>query len=582
MATESGRSAGSASRGGNDACGRWAGSAGVGQPRGPLRWRRSTAPVPSRRRGRRPDRPAACVGETSACTPGSDPSSPHPASSSTAAAGTTRPLRARRRGSRVLGMPPIVPAASRRDRVSPRPACGGRGGDARRASRRAVTRRRSRPSRDDRPAGDDRVAGTDRAAAQPRLDRVRQRAGEGRPGQRPHGDVADRARLEHAELAGAAEARRPAERRHLERHARRAVRTPRCGAWRATSPGAPRATAMPSRRTTSRRRRARPRTPAARRSTTGAMPDARIRLLDGQCAADTPAAPRRRISSAFGITQWATHVRSLAQPVRSRYSVGRQPKWATLYSSSSTFSAKCVWSRTSSRSASSAVRTISSSVTLNGEHGASAIRVIAPHAAVVVAPHRLLAGGEDRVVVVDDVIGRQPAVLLRQRHRSARRMEAHADVAGGLDLGGQQIAGAVRVQVEVIGRRRAPGQRQLGEPDPRRHVHRLGVERRPQRIQRRQPSEQRLVGHRRVRPRQVLEHVVVGVHQARRDQAVGGVDHRRRVGRFSVADRLDQAAGDRHPTARDLAPLGVERAPTHHARLTSDRRGLGHSSSTSR
>ena len=32
-------------------------------------------------------------------------------------------------------------------------------------------------------------------------------------------------------------------------------------------------------------------TPAARRSTTGAMPDERIRLLDGQCAAPTPAAP---------------------------------------------------------------------------------------------------------------------------------------------------------------------------------------------------------------------------------------------------------------------------------------------------
>ena len=102
-------------------------------------------------------------------------------------------------------------------------------------------------------------------------------------------------------------------------------------------------------------------------------------MLDGQWATPTPAAPSRRTSSGFGITQCATHVRSLAQPVRSRYSIGRHPNVARLNSSSSAFSAKWVWSRTSSRSASSAVRTISSSVTLNGEHGASATRVIAPH-----------------------------------------------------------------------------------------------------------------------------------------------------------------------------------------------------------
>ena len=121
-------------------------------------------------------------------------------------------------------------------------------------------------------------------------------------------------------------------------------------------------------------------TPAARRSTTGEMPDARMRLLDGQCAAPTPAAPSRPISAGSGITQWATHVRSVHQPVRSRYSIGRHPNVARLNSSSSAFSAKWVWSRTSSRSASSAVRTISASVTVNGEHGASAIRVIAPWA----------------------------------------------------------------------------------------------------------------------------------------------------------------------------------------------------------
>ena len=66
-------------------------------------------------------------------------------------------------------------------------------------------------------------------------------------------------------------------------------------------------------------------TPAARRSTTGAIPDDRIRLLDGQWATPTLAAPRRATSAAFGITQWASHARSDSHPVRSRYSVGRQP-----------------------------------------------------------------------------------------------------------------------------------------------------------------------------------------------------------------------------------------------------------------
>ena len=119
-------------------------------------------------------------------------------------------------------------------------------------------------------------------------------------------------------------------------------------------------------------------TPAARRSTTGAMPEARMRLLLGQCAAPMPARPRRCTSSWFGITQCATHVRSVHQPVRSRYSVGLHPKVATEKSSSSLFSAKCVWSRTSSDSASSAERRIKSSVTLKGEHGASATRTMAP------------------------------------------------------------------------------------------------------------------------------------------------------------------------------------------------------------
>ena len=294
-------------------------------------------------------------------------------------------------------------------------------------------------------------------------------------------------------------------------------------AWRASShsdaasaddePSTPSPTCTPAARSVDHRGDARRQDHVARRAVRDA--DRRRRRAAGS----------RRGS---GITQCATQVRSVHHPVRSRYSIGRHPNVARLNSSSSAFSAKWVCRRTSSRSASSAVRTISSSVTLNGEHGASAMRVIAPNDAVVVAVHGLLARGEDLVVVGDDVVGRQPAVLLGQRHRAAGRVEADAEVAGSLDLGGQQVAGAVRVEVEVIGRGRAARQRQLGEADPRRHVDRLGVERPPQRVQRLQPAEQRLVGHRRVRPREVLVQVVMGVDEPGRDEAVGGVEDRRR------------------------------------------------------
>ena len=104
---------------------------------------------------------------------------------------------------------------------------------------------------------------------------------------------------------------------------------------------------------------------------------------------------------------------------------------------------------------------------------------------------------------------------------------------------------------------RAPAQRQLGEPDERAGVHRLLVDRTPQRVQRLQPAEQRLVGHRRVGAGEVLEHVVVGVDQPGRHQAVARVDdlgrRRRLVG--ARADGLDEAAGDGHPAAGELAAL---------------------------
>ena len=100
----------------------------------------------------------------------------------------------------------------------------------------------------------------------------------------------------------------------LERHPRRCRRPPRRAASRAASPDEPPATATRCRPTTSRRRRGRRARRRRAGATTGAMPDDRIRLLLGQWATPTPAAPSRTISSSFGITQCATHVRSVHQP----------------------------------------------------------------------------------------------------------------------------------------------------------------------------------------------------------------------------------------------------------------------------
>ena len=52
------------------------------------------------------------------------------------------------------------------------------------------------------------------------------------------------------------------------------------------------------------------------------------------------------------------------------------------------------------------------------------------------------------------------------------------ELACGGDLRRQQVAGAARVQVEVIGRRGAAAERQFGQADERAGVHRLLVDRR--------------------------------------------------------------------------------------------------------
>ena len=183
-----------------------------------------------------------------------------------------------------------------------------------------------------------------------------------------------------------------------------------------------------------------------------------------------------------------------------------------------------------------------------------------PQAAVVVPGDGRLTRRQDLVIVGHHVVGWQPSVLLAQRHRAAGRMKAHAEVGRRGDLRRQEVTCVARVQVQMIGGGRAAAERQLGEADERAGVHGLFVDGSPQRIQRLQPAEQRLVGHRRVGAGEVLEQVVMGVDEPGRDEALAGID---RLGRGGLrlggtADRGDEATVDCHPAAGQLAAGTVE------------------------
>ena len=106
-------------------------------------------------------------------------------------------------------------------------------------------------------------------------------------------------------------------------------------------------------------------------------------------------------------------------------------------------------------------------------------------------------------------------------------MEAHADRLGSLDLGVEQVATVLRVEIQVIGAGGATTEREFGKTHPRRHVGRFLVKSTPQWVERLQPSEQRLRRHQRQRASEVLVEVMVGVDETRRDETPLGVDHLR-------------------------------------------------------
>ena len=179
---------------------------------------------------------------------------------------------------------------------------------------------------------------------------------------------------------------------------------------------------------------------------------------------------------------------------------------------------------------------------------------------VVEAVDRLGAGGEDRVAVLGDLVGRQAAVRLAEVHAAAARVEADVQVGGRLDLDREQVAGAAREDVVVVGARRAAGAQQRGEPGAGGGALDLAVDARPHGIEVLQPLEQRrLLGEPAGRP---LVEVVVAVDEAGRGEHAAAVDARWRGPRGRVGPsptRGDPAVLDHDVAVGVLGAGGVDR-----------------------
>ena len=101
---------------------------------------------------------------------------------------------------------------------------------------------------------------------------------------------------------------------------------------------------------------------------------------------------------------------------------------------------------------------------------------------VVVARDRLVRRRENLVARLADLVRRQAALRDAEVHRPAARMEAQPELPRCLDLGSQQVAAPAGEDVVVIGRRRAPRERELRQAGARRVRQDLGIEPRPDRV----------------------------------------------------------------------------------------------------
>ena len=194
-----------------------------------------------------------------------------------------------------------------------------------------------------------------------------------------------------------------------------------------------------------RRRRGRPARPASEqrrdRRDAGAEPRVGARAVrDAGAGLAEAARPRRRSGARSGRAtrrRRASRAPRGTRPAARRSARGRTPPRRAV-------SARCVCSRTPRRRASSAASRISS----RGDRERRAGRQRDPHhrvrRRVVEAVDRRLAGGQDRVAVLDDLVGRQAAVR-SARGPSSRGTGGSAGRSrrAAVDLDLEQVAGAL-------------------------------------------------------------------------------------------------------------------------------------------
>ena len=129
---------------------------------------------------------------------------------------------------------------------------------------------------------------------------------------------------------------------------------------------------------------------------------------------------------------------------------------------------------------------------------------------------------ENGVDVLDQLVGRKPAVRGAEIHGAARGDDADPDLACRLHLRLEQARAAAREDVVVVEDRRAARERELGKAGARGSVLGLGVDPGPGRIELAQPAEEvSLLG---AGTGECLVQVVVGVDKPRRDDGAAEVD----------------------------------------------------------
>src|SRR5215212_5628500 len=187
---------------------------------------------------------------------------------------------------------------------------------------------------------------------------------------------------------------------------------------------------------------------------------------------------------------------------------------------------------------------------------------------------RLLAGGQDLVAILDDLVGGQPSVGMSEVHRAASGMKPEPYLPRGLHLGGEEVPDPLREHVVVVHGGRAAGADEGSEPGAGGGPLDLLVHVRPYRVQLDEPLKKS--GLLRYPAGGPLVEVVVAVDEPRRRQAPSAVEAPRLLadifGCGTAAHGDDAVPLDDDVAALMLGPGSVDRGDA--ATFYDDARGI--------